>query len=193
MASNCPSGVQTCKNSCDPEGNVCHYKNTIACQGGTTNVRNDCCGCISGKDCCVPDSDGIPRCNTLSQCVPANGACSYAGDCCSGPCVPDATGALHCAAACVAAGAECTTNADCCTGLACFVPPGALAGTCGNPSGGSGGNDGGASDAPVCATYGQACTTDASCCNGVQCTSSVDFTACNGRTGCTCYTPVIVP
>jgi hypothetical protein len=197
MASNCPPGDSSCTNACDPEGNVCHYKNTLVCQGGLTNVRNDCCACVSNKDCCVPDADGIPRCNALASCVAAGGACAYAGDCCSGPCVPDSTGSLHCGSACVAAGSGCTTNADCCTGLLCVVAPGQVGGTCGGSSGGAGGagggSDGGTPDAAVCAQYGQACGAATPCCNGVQCSYTGDFTACNGRSNCTCYTPVIVP
>jgi hypothetical protein len=48
-------------------------------------------------------------------------------------------------------------------------------------------------DAPVCAQYGQACSATTSCCNGIACTYAADNTPCNGRTGCSCYSPIIVP
>lgn len=135
-ASNCPDGTDTCKHSCNPEGNVCHYTDTAICAGATTSQRNDCCACISGKECCKLDRTGIPRCNALEACVPVGGSCAFSGDCCNGlPCVPDpVTGRLTCGATCVPMGGLCTTNADCCVGALCQVAPGSLAGTCGVPT-----------------------------------------------------------
>ena len=70
-ASNCPNNEPTCKNSCNPEGNVCHWTDTLVCGGNTTSQRNDCCECISGKDCCQLDPTGIPRCKSDNRaCVP---------------------------------------------------------------------------------------------------------------------------
>lgn len=135
-ASNCPDGTDSCKNSCNPEGNVCHYTNTAICEGATTSQRNDCCACISGKECCKLDRTGIPRCNALEACVAVGGSCAFSGDCCEGlPCVPDAiTGRLTCGAKCVPMGGLCTTNADCCVGSLCQVSPGSLAGICTVPT-----------------------------------------------------------
>jgi hypothetical protein len=132
VASNCPNGTDTCKNSCNPEGNVCHWTNTAVCEGSTTSKRNDCCACISGKECCQLDPTGIPRCNALAACVPVGGNCAFSGDCCNHePCLPDPiTGHLTCGSTCVPLGGLCTTNADCCIGTLCQVSPGSLAGTC---------------------------------------------------------------
>lgn len=131
-ASNCPNGDANCRNACNPEGNVCHYKQTLVCAGDLTNVRNDCCQCISGKDCCQPDATGIPRCNALGACVPVGGTCSFSGECCNHePCLPDpVTGRLTCGSACVQSGGACTTNADCCSGLLCQASAGSVAGVC---------------------------------------------------------------
>ena len=132
VASNCPSGSATCKNSCNPEGNVCHWTSTAVCEGSTTSKRNDCCACISGKECCQLDPTGIPRCNALAACVPVGGNCAFSGDCCNRePCLPDPiTGHLTCGSACAPRGGLCTTNADCCIGTLCQVSPGSLAGSC---------------------------------------------------------------
>ena len=189
MASNCPPNDPSCSNSCDPEGNVCHMTTTPVCQGGTTNVRNDCCACISGKECCKPDAVGIPRCNALTTCVMPGGTCAFSGDCCNGlPCVPDQSGTLRCGAGCMMTGNTCTTNADCCNGLQCVTPPGSLQGTCGGvippPV------DGGAPDgpAPICLSYGQACTAGGTpCCNSIQC-SNMQGTACTASdASCACF------
>jgi hypothetical protein len=187
MASNCPPNTPTCKNSCDPEGNVCHQTNTVVCQGGTTNVRNDCCACVSGKDCCQPDKTGIPRCNALTACVMPGGSCSFSGECCNGlPCVPDSTGALHCGAMCHMSGQTCTTNADCCTGLVCTVPPGSLSGTCGTPT------QGGSTDmaTSMCAQYGQTCSTTIPCCNSVPCTATGGGACTASSPSCSCFSPI---
>ncbi len=181
--------------TCDPEGDVCHFQN-YACSNSSD--RNDCCACISSKDCCQLDSLGIPRCNAVNPqdggtCVASGGNCSFNGDCCGGlPCVPDATGTLKCGTgivdgggACVPSGGPCTTTADCCSGVTCVIPPGALAGTCStltvNPT------DAGAPP-PVCAEIGQSCAVDA-CCMGLSCTNSNG--PC-GDTGAGCICTVVV-
>jgi hypothetical protein len=190
-ASNCPGGAATCKNACNPEGNVCHYKQTLVCAGNLTNVRNDCCDCISGKECCQPDATGIPRCNALAACVPVGGNCSFSGECCNHePCLPDpVTGSLRCGSRCVSAGGVCTTNADCCTGMLCNSTPGALGGVCMIPTppivspdaGVPGTQDAGTSTsidaASVCAYYGQACSVGTPCCGGTSCVNDT-FAAC---------------
>ena len=212
-ASNCPNNEPTCKNSCNPEGNVCHWTNTLVCGGNTTSQRNDCCECISGKTCCQLDPTGIPRCRSDNRaCVPVGGFCAFSGDCCNQlPCVPDpATGQLKCGAACVPLGGICTTNHDCCTGMLCHVTPGSLAGVCtipttppGNPDGGipiqpDGGvtppDDGGVAPPPdtapplVCAMFGQSCSVDLPCCVGAECVNGTFEFCLPSDTDCVCYT-----
>lgn len=203
---NCPPGTPGCNNTCDPAGDVCHLNPTPVCAGGTTNVRDDCCACISTKSCCQPDKVGIPRCNLVGACVPAGGNCSFNGDCCNGlPCVPDATGALHCGSMCVPQGGFCTTNADCCIGLNCIVPPGSIQGACDNltpppdmgPPVDLASHDLAGADlkappdlAQVCAQYGQACSTTQKCCDAVQCTNT-SFQPCGPTdTNCSCFSPI---
>jgi hypothetical protein len=190
-ASNCPVKTEDCTNACNPEGNVCHYKDTWACTLSSDSKRNNCCQCIPGKECCVPDRSGIPRCNTLTECVPAGGLCSFSAECCNNlPCVPDpVTGQLVCGTACIPEGGLCTTNADCCTGMLCEVTPGSLVGVCiipppppvTTPDGGvivipDGAvivePDAGQPDLPpppICAYFGQACSLDIVCCGGLPC------------------------
>jgi hypothetical protein len=189
-ASNCSDGSSTCKNACNPEGNVCHYKTTLVCSGSLTNVRNDCCDCISGKECCQPDATGIPRCNSLAACVPAGGNCAFSGECCDHePCLPDpTTGSLRCGSTCVAAGNVCTTNADCCAGMVCQTAPGSVAGTCLIPNPPSSGPDGGIDAPPVCSYYGQACSVTSPCC-GASCVNDMYEPCTAADTGCICFNP----
>jgi hypothetical protein len=210
-ASNCPGNYATCKSSCNPEGNICHYTNTAVCEGATTSKRNDCCGCINSKECCQLDATGIPRCNTLAACVPVGGNCAFSGECCNHePCLPDPiTGKLTCGAACGSLGGICTTNADCCTGMLCQVTPGSLGGTCiippppTTPDAGAPVADGAADgelppvdDAavipdtappPVCAYFGQACSVDIPCCGGTSCVSSTFYDCTAADTDCVCW------
>jgi hypothetical protein len=194
--------VGICRNptGCNPEGNVCHYKN-YACS--ISSARNDCCGAPGNSGACQLDALGVPRCHAIGKCIEADQVCAFTGDCCNAaPCVPDATGTLRCLAsqpdagrACSPEGSSCTVTADCCRGYTCITPLGSTRGTCGvvpppqpPPSSGDGGPgpgyDGGSPppsyDGGVigCSQYGQACTTTSDCCNQVACT--------NG----TCYTPV---
>ena len=209
-ASNCPGDYETCKRSCNPEGNVCHWTETLVCGGQTTSQRNDCCGCVSGKECCQLDGTGIPRCKAVTACVPVGGACAFSGDCCDRlPCVPDpVTGQLRCGAECIPQGGICTTNADCCTGLLCHVTPGSLVGVCSIPNppptnpdagvaipdGGSPQADGGAVPPPdtapplTCAMFGQACSVDLPCCLGAECVNEQFEFCLPTDTTCTCYT-----
>jgi hypothetical protein len=177
-------------NTCDPEGNVCHFQN-YACSNSSD--RNDCCACISSKTCCQLDSLGIPRCNAINPadggtCVPLGGNCSFNGDCCGGaPCVPDSSGQLKCGVGtdggmCVPLGGPCTTTADCCSGITCVVPAGALKGTCDNIVVGNPGTDAG--PPPVCSQIGQSCATNP-CCPGLNCTSDANGQSC-GTTGAGC-------
>src|SRR5262249_48612576 len=101
-----PMGI--CRNpmGCNPEGNVCHYKN-YTCD--ISSARNDCCaaqgnstGCKNNGDasatCCQLDALGVPRCNGFGgQCRKPGETCAYSGDCCNGiPCVPDSNNVLRC-------------------------------------------------------------------------------------------------
>jgi hypothetical protein len=196
-ASNCPSGSPNCKNACNPEGNVCHYKETLVCAGSLTNVRNDCCQCVSSKGCCQPDATGIPRCNSLAACVPTGGDCSFSGECCNHePCLPDpTTGQLVCGSKCVEAGGACTTNADCCTGMLCHTTAGSVAGICMIPpppvvvpDGGSPSDAAGAPDVPpVCAFWGQACSPEVPCCGVVPCQTTSGYPCTAAGLDCVCY------
>jgi hypothetical protein len=208
-ASNCPDGADTCKNTCIPDGNVCHFKPTPVCGGDLTNVNNNCCDCVNDKGCCQIDATGIPRCNSLTGCVPAGGSCAFSSQCCNRlPCVPDpVTGRLACGSTCVPMGGACTTNADCCTGMLCEATPGSLAGVCLIPTPPVVVPDGGAvvpdaevpepdasipapdAPPPVCAYYGQACSPTIPCCGGISCVNQ-DFGDCTATdVGCVCFTP----
>jgi hypothetical protein len=166
-----------CRNpmACDPEGDVCHYKDYATC--GNSSARNDCCGGTGNSGVCQLDALGVPRCYGLGTCVQTGGACAFSGDCCDGtPCVPDANGALHCGAACSPQAGACTASADCCNGETCTFPPGSLQGTCGGAT-------------TTCAQYGQACSSTVACCDGATCnvTGSDPLTVCPaGETDCTC-------
>lgn len=190
-ASNCPNGASTCKNACNPEGNVCHYKQTLVCAGGLTNVRNDCCDCIASKECCQPDVTGIPRCNSLAACVPVGGHCSFSGECCNQePCLPDpVTGSLTCGSACVPLGGTCSTNGDCCTGMVCQPTPGSVGGTCQSPVPQAAPDAGVPSDVPpLCGYYGQACSVSIPCCWD-SCLNGSGLACTDADVACVCYTP----
>ncbi|HEX2676088.1 MAG TPA: hypothetical protein VHM19_05595, partial [Polyangiales bacterium] len=148
--------VGICRNpmACNPQGDVCHYKN-YACS--ISSSRNDCCGGVGNSGVCQLDKLGVPRCNGLGDaCQAAGDVCASADDCCNdAPCVPDANGDLHCYKPptgepnCVPGGGGCTITGDCCVGSTCVTPIGSTMGTCSIPpptggSGGSGGTGGGA-------------------------------------------------
>ena len=175
-----------------------------------SNAESDCECALSPKaQCCAYDTLGLPRClgsgacgdggvgvfsGTDPACCRQPGqTCNTAAECCGlAPCVPDSTGTLRCltnhpndgGVVCVPSGGTCTATGDCCTGFVCNVTPGAGSGTCGPPPT--------AGDGGVCGLYGQACNAGIPCCNGVSCTYSGDNSACNGRAGCTCYTPITI-
>jgi hypothetical protein len=144
-----------CRNpmSCNPQGNVCHYKNYTC---GSSSARADCCGGLGAKGgVCQLDLLGVPRCNGLGDtCRNAGDTCASADDCCDNhPCVPDAQGLLHCYTVppggpnCVPSAGPCTIDGDCCPGTSCTRPLGATQGTCNAtpppPGGGTGGTTGG--------------------------------------------------
>ena len=173
-----------CRNprSCNPQGNVCHFKD-YACS--VSSARNDCCAGVGNSGVCQLDFLGVPRCNGLgTTCIVGGGICSSAMDCCNlMPCVPDGTGLLRCYAppmttldagvpsACVPAAGPCSINGDCCAGSTCIQPIGSTQGICGIPPRSPPPSDAGAVDASTntCAEYGQTCTTASDCCNGINC------------------------
>jgi hypothetical protein len=177
--------VGICRNptGCNPEGNVCHYKD-YAC--ANSSARNDCCGAPGNSGACQLDKLGVPRCQGIGACVSDGGSCAFDEDCCNGGhCVPGADGKLACQTACSNAGGACTVAADCCAGLPCIVAQGSTSGACGDlpppPAVGP--------PPATCALYGQACAQTSECCNGVQCTSLAGGACTAGATGCTCTVP----
>ena len=123
--------VGICRNpmGCNPEGNVCHYKD-YAC--AISAARNDCCGAPGNSGACQLDKLGVPRCHAIGACVQEGGNCAYDGDCCnSAHCVPGPNGQLVCQGQCSPVAGACTVDADCCSGLQCHVPTGSTSGTCG--------------------------------------------------------------
>ena len=178
-----------CRNprSCNPQGNVCHFKD-YACS--VSSARNDCCAGVGNSGVCQLDMLGVPRCNGLgTTCLQGGAICSSAMDCCNQmPCIPDGTGLLRCytppsssvdggvPSACVPAGGPCSISGDCCIGSTCIQPTGSTQGICGSrtpPPGTPPASDAGTTDTstPGCAEYGQLCTTSADCCNGITCSS----------------------
>ena len=175
--------IGICRNprSCNPQGNVCHFKDYTC---SISSARNDCCAGVGNSGVCQLDMLGVPRCNGLgTTCLQGAAICSSAMDCCNHmPCVPDGTGLLRCYAppasgldggvpsACVPSGGPCSINGDCCIGATCIQAVGSTQGICGTmtppPA-----KDGGPTDTstPGCAEYGQLCTTGADCCNGITC------------------------
>ena len=192
-------------------GGICRLTGgTNAC----SNAESDCeCALNPKVACCAYDTLGLPRCLGSGTCTDgstgafsgadpkccraAGQTCNTAAECCGlAPCVPDATGALHCLGsktdggiACVESGGTCTATGDCCTGLVCNITPGAGSGKCGPPSTPP------PPDAGVCALYGQGCNANTPCCNNVQCTYSPTNSKCDfgvDNQGCTCYTPIVI-
>jgi hypothetical protein len=186
-----------CRNpmGCNPQGNVCHFKD-YACS--ISSARNDCCGAVGNSGACQLDALGVPRCNGIGDtCRKAGETCASAADCCNGvPCVPDAAGTLRCmqpsdgGPTCSPQGGACTINGDCCVGTTCVKPLGSSSGTCGvyepppvKDAGPANTYDGG-----TCALYGQSCRSVSDCCGGIPCTGPTG--TCNGQDTCTCVTPV---
>ncbi len=179
--------IGICRNpkSCNPQGNVCHYKEDNGYTCTVSSARNDCCAAVGNSGVCQLDVLGIPRCNGLgTTCIAGGGTCSSAMDCCNQmPCVPDGTGLLRCynppgtgvdggvPSSCVPAGGPCSINGDCCKGSTCIQQQGSTQGICGTPTPPPAGPDAGTIDAsaPGCAQYGQVCTSMADCCNGITC------------------------
>jgi hypothetical protein len=201
--------IGICRNprGCNPEANVCHYKDYVC---GGSSARNDCCAAVGNSGVCQLDTLGVPRCYGLgTACRNPGETCAMASDCCDNiPCIPDAAGVLRCAIppdgggpVCSPQGGPCTINADCCVGLLCIEQAGSTQGVCGiytpPPPIGDGGTVPPSDAAPpgdggplYCALYGQGCQTQNDCCNGVQCTNMSGVTCGPGELGCICYQPL---
>jgi hypothetical protein len=187
--------IGICRNptGCNPEGNVCHYKN-YACS--ISSARDDCCGAPGNSGACQLDALGVPRCHAIGTCRGPNEACAFTGDCCNGaPCIPDGKGGRICTPppptggpACSPEGGKCTITADCCRGYLCISELGSSEGVCGivavpppdagspppvdsgaGGAAGSGGSPGYDAGPLPCAAYGQSCATSSDCCNGTVC------------------------
>lgn len=195
---NCPNGEATCKNTCQPEGDVCHFLGNGGCS--SNSFPANCCGAPgSSKGVCNLDPVGVPRCYGLTACVTQGASCASAADCCdSMPCLPGANGALTCSAvSCQPSGSVCTTTADCCTGAGCVVPAGSVLGMCSSTVTQPPTDMGGSTDmsTALCALYGQHCSTTVTCCSNVACARSATSGggACDSAsyTDCVCYSPIL--
>jgi hypothetical protein len=210
--------------ACNPPGDIC---------GLNANASQNCC--FGKKDVCRYDSNGIPRCfggppghcdgngcdetcpigwdgNDPQCCIPPGtgpeSICQFRDQCCGfAPCVPDATGVLHCAAVttCKPQGSPCAGAGDtsCCTGSTCQDLGSELEWRCADAGGGIGCDPIGAGCAsnveccsgvcdPVndvcvaaCVAGGGACTVGADCCAGLACDIAPGATSgvCNDPDG----------
>jgi hypothetical protein len=196
-----PPNPNTCQNSCQPEGDVCHFKNNGGCS--SNSFPDNCCSAPGNKGQCQLDAHGVPRCHGIGACVPTTGACASAADCCNNaPCLPGPTGTLECGGAmCVPAGGVCTATSDCCSGYACVVPPGSTTGTCINPNpppmippdmAGHTGVYDLSTPPPMCALIAQSCSASVPCCaNNGTCKSPSTGAACAGQSDCICVQPIL--
>jgi hypothetical protein len=146
--------IGICRNpmSCNPEGNVCHYKADSNYMCNVSSARANCCdGMGAQSGACQLDALGVPRCYAIGACRAAGDTCASVADCCGGvPCVADSSGTLRCATIpdgepkCIQPGGSCSINGDCCPGTTCIRAPGSTDGICSTPSGsgGAGGSGG---------------------------------------------------
>jgi hypothetical protein len=175
-----PVGVCRNPTGCDPEGDVCHYKNYNTCDN--SSARNDCCGGQGNSGVCQLDALGVPRCYGLgTMCRMMGQTCASSADCCSGaPCVPDSMGALHCGGpGCVNTNGACSSTQDCCNGATCTFPPGSTQGTCGMTG--------------SCQALGQSCSDTNPCCTGESCNvagANPPMACPTGGTNCVCQVTV---
>ncbi len=191
--------------SCNPPGNICGGS-------GATNASQNCCD--GKKAVCKPDSNGIYRCfggcphDDCSQCptgydannpacciatadpdhVTTANVCQFRDQCCGGaPCVPDATGVLHCTTpgSCAPAGTSCTgpDDASCCAPNSCqLVGTGIYQCKLDTQCAAVGGTCAGDADCcshscdletatclNACVAAGGSCTVSADCCAGIVC------------------------
>jgi hypothetical protein len=200
--SSCTSGT------CIPEGDVCHCQLVDSkgicwdsCPGGETckpipsgcsvsGVNANCCGNPgANKMTCRIDAVGVPRCYTVTTCVPAGSACATSADCCNGNlCIQDSTGKFVCGMnICAKTGEKCSATSDCCpgSGNVCIIAPGQTTGVCANPNPSPNPDAGTPNpDAGTCSYDGQQCSPTQACCDGV-CLDG-NGAACTTATGCTC-------
>ncbi|MET0391439.1 MAG: hypothetical protein ABW321_36025 [Polyangiales bacterium] len=193
------AAIGLCRNptGCNPQGNVCHYKD-YACS--ISSARNSCCAAPGNSGVCQLDQLGVPRCNGLGDtCRAAGETCASADDCCEdAPCVADDSGVLRCSAStpdgCLTAGDACTISADCCRGSVCVTELGSIRGTCspsdrpapagaGGVSGaagtsGTGGTSGAGASAPDAGTADAGNQPTTCAVYGQQCDSAAD--CCSG-------------
>jgi hypothetical protein len=141
----------TVKRCLKPGG--CMASGEVCWQGQSTN----CCpsGPDGGNQLCDMTVLGVLRCygvGTMAQCLADGQPCTFADECCSGFCLPDASGNLTCGAACVPITGACTADADCCDGVC-------IGGVCTPSSHG-------------CVPLGGQCTQSSECCSGACDTGS---------------------
>jgi hypothetical protein len=232
----CTTGDNRCDNggSCNPPGNICG--------AGGANASQNCCA--GKKDVCKADANGIWRCfggppgscndagctgpcpvgwdpNDPACCIPTGtgpeSICQFRDQCCGfAPCVPDATGVLHCTeptTSCLPAGSRCTgSGTACCSPYGCTNLGTELGYRCADP----GPNPPGCTpNAGTCSVSGDCCdgfcvnnacalclpdgnntcTADAQCCNGIcsngTCTSQClpSGARCTAGSGTPCCSP----
>jgi hypothetical protein len=131
-----PVGICRNPTGCNPEGNVCHFKDYVC---GGSSARNACCAAPGNSGVCQLDPIGVPRCYGLgTDCREPGETCASSMDCCNGvPCVVAPDGLLRCLPPsdggpnCVPRGGSCTIDADCCPGTLCLREPGSVQGICG--------------------------------------------------------------
>ena len=87
-----------------------------------TGQAANCCpqGAEGGNRLCEPTVLGVSRCfgpGTLEECIPDEGPCSLADECCGGFCLPTEDGGYVCASECVVVDGACTADVDCCEGV----------------------------------------------------------------------------
>src|SRR5207253_1416875 len=83
------SGTDAGNGACNPEGNVCHYKDAnYIC--GNSSEQNNCCLNLGVKTDCTLDNLGVPRCHVVGNgdaglaCKGAGESCAFTADCCNG-------------------------------------------------------------------------------------------------------------
>jgi hypothetical protein len=166
----CAVAANCCSGQCvvGPEG-VARCKGMGCRQPGERCGKSDeCCG--KAANACRADAAGALRCQgPAAACVSDGHGCALPDQCCSGFCLPDATGALYCRAACAPVGAPCAGTGDCCAGV-CGGEPGRT--VCIPPAEPAG--------AVMCLQLGELCDVSAGrCCAGTLCA-----TVTGGGTSC---------
>jgi len=149
----CTASTDCCSDECGPpEGNSglrrcvnppgCVDAGEICAQGGSNNC------CVLRSAGCSPTGLGVSRCNDTASCIPLDGMCDFAEQCCDGrQCLLDPSGVRRCLDGCVPVAGACLANSDCCVGSC-------IGGVC--------------DDTPIgCIPVGSGtCATSADCCSG---------------------------